>query len=99
MLKNKKNLLLTEEECNLIDEINCDNASGRHFLNERSEDYWNMRVIIEEARLHRNLGQATKKELQILEYQKQSSDYSYWESLTEEDKLFIEESKYDGERY
>lgn len=91
MLKNKENLLLTEEECNLIDTINCDNSSGRHLLSERSEEYWNMRVAIEEARLHKNLGQATEKELQMIEYQKQASEYSYWKSLPEEDKLFIEE--------
>ena len=28
MLKNKENLLLTQEECDLIDAINCDNSSG-----------------------------------------------------------------------
>ena len=90
MLKNKENLLLTQEECDLIDAINCDNSSGRHLLGERSEVYWNMRVAIEEARLHKNLGQATEKELQILEYMKQGFDYFYWKKLTDEDKLFIE---------
>lgn len=93
MLKNKENLLLTKEECNLIDQINCDNDSGRHLLDERAQGYWNMRVAIEQARLHRNLGQATEKELQILEYQKQGSDYDYWKALPEKDKLFIEEDK------
>ena len=93
MLKNKENLLLTEEECNLIDQINCDNDSGRHYLDGRAQAYWNMRVVIEQARLHRNLGQATEKELQILEYQKQGSDYGYWKDLPEKDKLFIEEDK------
>ena len=86
----KENLLLTEEECNLIDAINCDNESGRHLLGKRSEDYWDMRVTIEKARLRRNLGQATEKELQTLEYMKQASDYSYWEKLPEEEKLFTE---------
>ena len=90
MLKNKWNLLLTEKECNLIDAINCDNSSGRHLLSERSEEYWNMRVAIEEARLHKNLGQATEKELQALEYMKQGSDYEYWNSLPDDKKLFIE---------
>ena len=91
MLKNKENLLLTQEECNLLDAINCDNESGRHLLGKRSEDYWDMRVTVEKARLHRNLGQATDKELQMLEYMKQGADYFYWKKLPEEDKLFIEE--------
>lgn len=93
MLKNKENLLLTEEECNLIDTINCDNSSGRHLLSERSDEYWKMRVVVEEARLHRNLGQATEKELQMLEYMKQDSDYEYWHSLPDDKKLFVEEMK------
>ena len=90
MLKNKWNLLLTEKECNLIDAINCDNSSGRHLLSERREEYWNMRVAIEEARLHKNLGQATEKELQMIEYMKQGEDYFYWKKLPDEKKLFIE---------
>lgn len=90
MLKNKENLLLTQEECDLIDAINCDNSSGRHLLGKRDEDYWNMRVTIENARLNCNLGQATEKELQILEYMKQGSDYFYWKKKPDEDKLFIE---------
>lgn len=90
MLKNKENLLLTEEECNLIDSINGDNSSGRHLLSTRSNDYWNMRVTIEEARLHVNIGDATEKQKQIVEYQKQSLDYFYWKNLPDEKKLFIE---------
>ena len=78
MLKNKENILLTEAECSLIDSINADNQTGRHLLNKRSDDYWNMKVTIEKARLHINIGDATEKEKQIVEYQKQASDYSYW---------------------
>ena len=90
MLKNRENLLLTEEECNLINEINCDNESGRHLLGKRSDDYWNMRVTIEEARQHELDGSASDKELQMLEYMEQSSNYEYWNSLPDGQKLFIE---------
>ena len=99
MLKNKENLLLSEEECDLIEQINLDNANGRHLLNDRTQDYWNMRVTIEQARLHKNLGQATEKELQIVEYQKQASEYSYWESLPDEKKLFIETDEDEEDDY
>ena len=77
MLKNKENILLTEAECSLIDYINADNQTGRHLLNERSDDYWKMRNIIYEAIEHSIKGDATEKQKQIVEYQKQSSDYSY----------------------
>lgn len=90
MLKLKENLLITEEECNLIDSINGDNESGRHLLGKRGEDYWAMRVIIEKARLNILTGTATEKDKQIVEYQKQSSDYSYWKKLPDEKKMFVE---------
>ena len=90
MLKNKENILLTEAECSLIDSINADNQTGRHLLNKRSDDYWNMKVTIEKARLHINIGDATEKEKQIVEYQKQASDYSYWKKLPYEKKMFVE---------
>lgn len=90
MLKNKDGLLITNEECHLIDAINCDNDSGRHLLGERSEEYWNMRVTVEKARLACLAGNATEKEKQLVEYQKQSSDYSYWKNLPDEKKLFFE---------
>ena len=90
MLKDKDNLLITEEEVNLICSINADNETGRHLITNRSEEYWNMRVAIEEARLHCRIGNATEKEKQIVEYQKQASDYDYWKSLPDEEKLFVE---------
>lgn len=93
MLKNKENLLITEEECALIDRINCDNETGRYLLDERSEEYWNMRVAIEEARLNCRIGNATEKQKQIVEYQKQSADYDYWNSLPDDKKMFIEEDE------
>ena len=91
MLKNKENLLITEEECALIDHINCDNESGRHLLSERGKEYWDMRVAIQEARLRCRIGNATEKDRQIVEYQKQSSDYFYWKNLPDEKKLFVED--------
>ena len=90
MLKDKDNLLLTEKECNLICMINADNETGRHLITERSEEYWNMRVEIQEARLRCNIGNASEKDKQIVEYQKQASDYHYWNSLPEDKKLFTE---------
>lgn len=90
MLKNKESLLVSEKECALIDRINSDNASGRHLLSERSEEYWSMRRALEEARVHCNDGTATDKEKQMVEYQKQASDYFYWKHLPEEKKLFID---------
>ncbi len=90
MLKNKDGLLITNEECNLIDTINCDNDSGRHLLSKRSEEYWNMRATVEKARLACLIGNATEKEKQLVEYQKQSSDYSYWKNLPDEKKMFFE---------
>ena len=91
MLKDRENLLLTKEECDLICRINGDNESGRHLLSERSKEYWNMRVAIEEARLRCRIGNATEKDKQIVEYQKQSSDYHYWKNLPDEKKLFVED--------
>ena len=90
MLKNKEGLLITVEECRLIEAINCDNESGRHLLGNRSDDYWKMRNIIYEAIEHLIKGDATEKQKQIVEYQKQSSDYSYWKKLPYEKKMFIE---------
>ena len=90
MLKLKDNLLITENEARLIESINCDNESGRHLISERSEDYWNMRVTIELARLANRTGTANEKQKQILEYCKQSADYFYWKGLSEDEKLFFE---------
>ena len=49
-----------------------------------------MRVTVEKARLACLAGNATEKEKQLVEYQKQSSDYSYWKNLPDEKKLFLE---------
>lgn len=49
-----------------------------------------MRATVEKARLACLTGNATEKEKQLVEYQKQSSDYSYWKNLPDEKKLFLE---------
>jgi hypothetical protein len=86
----KDGILITKEEANLICAINCDNESGRHLISPRSEEYWNMRVTLQEARLARNTGTANEKQLQMLEFQHQTEDYFYWRNLPDDKKLFTE---------
>lgn len=91
MLKNKPDLLISDEETRLLDKINSDNSTGHHLLARREEAYWNMRKEIAEAEDLKAKGAALSgRQEQILEYLRQGEDYSYWKSLPEEKKLFVE---------
>lgn len=91
MLKNKPDLLITDEETSILDHINCDDANGGHLLSQRSEAYWKMRSeVAEAARLEESGRQMTGRQKQILEYLHQGRDYAYWNSLPDEKKLFVE---------
>lgn len=91
MLKNKPDLLVTDEETQILDEINRDNSTGRHLISERSEAYWKMRgEVSEAAKLEVSGVGMTERQKQILEYLRQGEDYFYWKNLPDEKKLFVE---------
>lgn len=90
MLKNRTDILLSENECCLINLAVCDNATGHHLLCARTNAYWQMRKALNEARVAISSGTATPKQLQMMEYSKQCEDYSYWSDLPDDKKLFIE---------
>ena len=88
VLENKPGLLLTDEETSLIEQAVCDNATGNHWLGRKRPDgYWKMRKEIYYASI---IIPPTDRQKQINEYYKQCSDYWYWKSLPDEQKLFIE---------
>lgn len=85
---NKKDLLLSENECRLIEQACCDNETGNHLLGRKRPDgYWEMRTEIYLASIAE---QPTEREAQINEYCKQCSDYHYWKSLPDDEKMFVE---------
>lgn len=89
MLKNKCKYI-SQTECNLIEQIACDIDSGNHLLRPRSKEYWNMWNIMVEARDAEKKGVADTKQKEMVEYERQCRDYSYWNSLPIEKKLFVE---------
>ena len=91
MLKNRTDILLSEEECKLLNLVVNDNATGHHLLCARTDDYWQMRKSLHEAWAAISSGTITPKQLQMIEYCKQCNDYFYWKSLPDDKKLFIED--------
>lgn len=93
MLKNRTDiLLLSENECDLINLAVNDNATGHHLLCARTDNYWQMRKTLNEAWVAVSSGTATPKQLQMIEYSKQCEDYFYWRDLPDKEKLFIEDN-------
>lgn len=82
-----KKTLLTKEEKIIISTIACDNESGGHLLRERSEEYWKFKKIFSEI-YNKSSIELTDKEKDMLEYYKQCSDYNYYISLSEENRMF-----------
>lgn len=99
-----KDTLLTKEERVIISTIACDNESGGHLLRERSEEYWQLRkklcsflnlqervkIFNENTNLYgiEKAKEIFRKESEMLEYYKQCSDYDYYISLSEENRMF-----------
>jgi hypothetical protein len=46
------------------------------------------------ARKAEQLGTADERQKEMCEYERQCSDYSYWKSVDDDDKLFVEEDDY-----
>ena len=81
-----KNTILTDNDKEFISQIVCDDATGNHLLGrKRQEGYWEMRKEIVEAKNSESL---TERQIDILEYYKQSSDYTYYQSLPIEKRMF-----------
>jgi hypothetical protein len=81
---------LTEKEINLIERIASDIQSGNHLLNPRGDEYWSMWNLMVVARKAEELGTASEKQMEMCEYERQCSDYSYWRALDDNKKLFID---------
>ena len=93
MLKDKENLLLTKEECELLTRIATDSQTGNHLLHPRSEAFWKMGREYAEADDAVKAGKATERQEQMVEYVRQCQDYFYWRTLPEDKKLFVETKK------
>lgn len=89
MLKNKVKCI-SQAECRLIEQIACDLDSGNHLLRPRSKEYWDMWNIMVEARDAEKNGVASTKQNEMVEYERQCRDYSYWRKLPNDKKLFVE---------
>ena len=81
-----KGTILTDSDKELISQIVCDDETGNHLLGrKRQEGYWEMRKEIVEAE---NPEALTERQIDILEYYKQSSDYAYYQLLPVEKRMF-----------
>lgn len=79
-------MTLTKEELEIISQIVCDDETGNHLLGRtRSDEYWQMR---DELFVARQTLLPTQRHIEILEYYHQCSDYEYYNSLSQENKLF-----------
>ena len=83
-----RNLILTEEETSLICQIAYDLESGNHLIYPRSDRYREFFNEFIAANASVENGIATEKQKQIVEYHKQCTDYEYWNSLSDEEKMF-----------
>jgi hypothetical protein len=81
---------LTDKEADLITRIAGDVQSGNYLIRSRDDEYWSMWNLMVVARKAVELGTADKRQREMVEYEKQSSDYFYWRNLPESEKLFIE---------
>jgi len=89
-MKNKLKYI-SDEEAHLIERINSDLQSGNHLLRPRDDKYWSMWNLMIVARKAEMLHTADERQKEMCEYERQCSDYFYWNSLPEEKKLFVEE--------
>ena len=81
----------SERECRLIERMACDLETGNHLLRDREDDYWSMWNLMIVARKAEEVGTANEKQLEMCEYERQCRDYSYWNRLPEDKKLFVDE--------
>lgn len=84
------NIILTEEEMRLIEQIGADLQTGNHLLRPRSDRYWEFGKEFTAAYDAVENGTATEKQEQIVEYHKQCTDYFYWKKLPDDKKMFKE---------
>ena len=78
--------MLTKQEKELLSQIACDNETGNHLLGrKRPEGYWEMR---EEWFVAGSVKHPTKRQQEITEYVRQSTDYEYYQSLPVEQRMF-----------
>ena len=80
-----KESLLTEKERELLYQVILDIETGGHLLHPRPKEYWDFTKVYSEAEFAEN---PTPKQEQMREFRRQCVDYSYWESLPEEERLF-----------
>ena len=76
---------LTQREKQLICRISSDLQTGNHLLFERGQEYWDFGKEFSEAYAAEV---PTDRQKQIVEYYRQCSDYSYWNSLPDDEKFF-----------
>ena len=89
MLVNKCNYI-TDKNAELIERIASDIQSGNHLLYPREDEYWSMWNLMVVARKAVELGTADERQREMVEYEKQCSDYFYWRNLDTPEKLFVE---------
>ena len=78
----------------LIERIASDLQTGNNLLRDRDDSYWSMWNLMIVARKAEQLGTADERQKEMCEYERQCSDYSYWKSVDDDDKLFVEEDDY-----
>jgi len=79
-------MTLTKEEQEIISQIVCDDETGNHLLGrKRSDEYWQMR---DELFVARQTLLPSQRFVDILECYHQYSDYTYYNSLPKEKRLF-----------
>lgn len=79
-------MFITDYEKELLSQVACDNETGNHLLGrKRPNGYWDMRKEWQEAT---NATNPNCRQQEILEYVHQCSDYDYYNSLPQEEKLF-----------
>lgn len=80
-----KEILLTEKELELLYQVILDIETGHNLIQPRDKEYWDFFKVYSEAEFAEN---PTPKQEQMREFRRQCVDYSYWESLPEEERLF-----------
>lgn len=80
-----KNTILTEQEKEHLSRIGMDLQTGNNLLFRRSKEYWDFHKIFLDAMRAKD---PTDKQKEIREYYKQCTNYDYWNSLPDDEKLF-----------
>lgn len=79
-------MLLTQSEKELLSQVACDNVTGNHLLGlHRPPAYWDIRKEWQEAI---KTAKPNERQVIMLEYVHQFSDYNYYMSLPPEKRLY-----------